>query len=199
IASSIVDAPVETIVVPMRFNRKKIGLIAAAAAVIIALVIIFPFNNPSGNETVPSGTVNAGLILETKPVNTVPDTGSQPASVEEDETYVAVSKTPAKKQRSRVYEDDPGPIAMLDYAPAQINSQRRFSIIDADEKYMTYTDDEGYVSRLPKKLYDIFECATRELICRQKISDLQSRVASSAVSSDFTGVLEMLRNLQENQ
>ena len=199
IASAIIDNPMETMVIPMSSRRKKFAWIAAAAAVVIAIFLVFPFGNSGNNETITPGIVNAGIIPRNKPVEVVPDTGSTPASTEEDQD-ITINKTPVSKQSSSQYDDeDPGPIAMLEYAPAQVNNQRRFSFTDADENYMTYTDDDGYVGRLPKKLYDVFECATREMVCRAKIRDLQSRVASSAVSSDFTGVLQMLRNLQENQ
>ncbi len=201
IASAITNKPVETEGKPYRINRRVIGWVAAAAAVIFAIVMIFPFNDQRNEVNSNPGIVNASIAPGNRIVDIPGDTVTQPSNKDAvQEQDVAVNKRPIKKTRSRQYDDeDPGPVAMLEYIPAQMNTPRKFEFTDADENYMTYTDDDGYVGRLPKKLYEVFECATREMVCRAKIRDLQSRVASSAVSSDFTGVLQMLRNLQENQ
>ncbi len=203
IASAIIDNPPEAETKPYRINRKTIGWVAAAAAVIIAIAVIFPFNNQRSEQNSNPGLVDAGITPGNRVVKVTRDTATLPSNIQrerEQEQDVAINKNSSKKQVSRQDDvEDPGPVAMLDYIPAQMNNPRKFAFTDADENYMTYTDDDGYVGRLPKKLYDVFECATREMVCRAKIRDLQSRVASSAVSSDFTGVLQMLRNLQENQ
>ena len=103
---------------------------------------------------------------------------------------------PVKKQRP-VEEQEP--VAMLDFLPTASIKNDMIAYQASVDNYMIYTDEDGHAMKLPKKLYEAFECATREIACSRKIKDLQQRVASSAVSSDFTGVLEMLRNLQENQ
>ena len=67
------------------------------------------------------------------------------------------------------------------------------------DKYMIYSDGDGNVVRLPKKLFDAFACPTDKVTCKQKIKKLQEQVAASAMSTDFTGILDMLNKLQENQ
>jgi hypothetical protein len=68
-----------------------------------------------------------------------------------------------------------------------------------DDKYMIYSDGDGNAMRLPKKLYDAFACNTDRITCKQKLKKLQEQVAASAMKTDFTGILDMLNNLQENQ
>jgi hypothetical protein len=67
------------------------------------------------------------------------------------------------------------------------------------EKYMVYSDVDGNAVRLPKKLFDAFACPGEDIICKQRIKRLQEKIASAAMNSNFTGILEMLNNLQENQ
>ncbi|MFL5810973.1 MAG: hypothetical protein ACJ749_15740 [Flavisolibacter sp.] len=67
------------------------------------------------------------------------------------------------------------------------------------DKYMIYSDGDGKAVRLSKKLYDDYACATDKIICKQKIKKLQEQVASAAMKSDFTGILDILNKLEENQ
>jgi transcriptional regulator len=67
------------------------------------------------------------------------------------------------------------------------------------EAYMIYSDGKGNAVRLPKRLYDAFACPDDKITCREQLKKLQEKIASSSVTSDLTGILEMLNNLQENQ
>jgi hypothetical protein len=70
--------------------------------------------------------------------------------------------------------------------------------IDAD-KYMIYSDEDGNVVRLPKKIFSAFACPTEDFICRQRLQQLREKFAASATTADFTGLLQILKSLQENQ
>lgn len=65
------------------------------------------------------------------------------------------------------------------------------------EKYMVIVNNEGNAVRLSKKLFDEYECATREQACRQRIRELQTKISSAAVDSDFTSLIDMLQRLRE--
>jgi hypothetical protein len=67
------------------------------------------------------------------------------------------------------------------------------------EKYMIYSDGDGNVLKLSKKLFDFFSCAKEEVVCREQMQQLQQQFASTSLSTDFTSVLEMLQKLKENQ
>ncbi|MFL5786884.1 MAG: hypothetical protein ACJ748_02425 [Flavisolibacter sp.] len=67
------------------------------------------------------------------------------------------------------------------------------------DKFMVYSDDDGNATRLPKKVYDLFACKQADNNCRERIKNLQQKIANSAFASDFSGILDMLHNLQDNQ
>ena len=67
------------------------------------------------------------------------------------------------------------------------------------EKYMIYSDGDGKVLKLSKKLFDFFSCAREELACQQQMRQLQQQFASTSLTTDFTTILEMLEKLKENQ
>jgi hypothetical protein len=67
------------------------------------------------------------------------------------------------------------------------------------DKYITYSDANGRVIRLPKKILTAFTCSTGDARCKQRLQKLRQKFAESAVTADFTGLLQILKSLQENQ
>lgn len=67
------------------------------------------------------------------------------------------------------------------------------------EKYMVYSDGDGNAMRLPKKLFDFISCAKEDIGCRQEMQQWQQQFAAAVLTTDFTGVLEILKTLKENQ
>jgi hypothetical protein len=53
--------------------------------------------------------------------------------------------------------------------------------------------------KLPKKLFDFITCVKEDITCKQEMQQLQQRFASSVLTTDFTGVIEILKTLKENQ
>lgn len=68
-----------------------------------------------------------------------------------------------------------------------------------DEKYMIYIDEEGNAYKLPKKLYNSLVCPTNDPNCKDHLNELRQKLSEAAASSDFTGLLDMLNNVKENQ
>jgi hypothetical protein len=64
---------------------------------------------------------------------------------------------------------------------------------------MIYSDGDGNVVRLPKKLFNAFACPTGDISCKQRLQQLREKFAESAVTADFNGLLQILKSLQENQ
>lgn len=62
--------------------------------------------------------------------------------------------------------------------------------------YMVFSDDSGLAMRMPKKLFPLVQCDDGDASCRQRIRDLQQKLSSSALATDFTAILEMLRQVQ---
>lgn len=67
------------------------------------------------------------------------------------------------------------------------------------DQYMIINDGNGNKIRLAKKIYASFECSINNLDCKERLKKLKRKFASCAITSDFTGVLDILKNLQENQ
>ncbi|GAC1423395.1 MAG: hypothetical protein NVS1B13_23110 [Flavisolibacter sp.] len=65
--------------------------------------------------------------------------------------------------------------------------------------YLIFSDDSGKALRLPKKLYEIFAAMPTNQNLQMEVRKLQERAASIALTSDFTGVLDILNNLSQNQ
>ncbi len=70
---------------------------------------------------------------------------------------------------------------------------------DGADRYMVFSDGNGNIARLPKKMYDAVRCKEDDLACQQRIRLLQQKLSSSAFTTDFTGVMQILGNLQENK
>lgn len=68
------------------------------------------------------------------------------------------------------------------------------------ERYLIYSDDQGRAMRMPCRLYDMIACGDGDDACRQRLAQLQQQAAmSGGLTTDFTGMLELLRRLGENQ
>jgi len=67
------------------------------------------------------------------------------------------------------------------------------------DKYMIYSDAHGNAIRLPKKIFSAFACSTEDLVCKQRLQQLREKFAASAMTTDFNGLLQILKSLQENQ
>lgn len=66
------------------------------------------------------------------------------------------------------------------------------------DKYMVLSYGDGAAVRLPKKLYDAYVCPGNEPACKEKIKKLQEKIATSALSADFAGMLDIIDHLKEN-
>lgn len=69
----------------------------------------------------------------------------------------------------------------------------------ASDKYIIYSDGKGNVVRLPKKIFNAFACPSGDVECKQRLEQLRKKFAASAMTADFTGLLQILKSLQENQ
>jgi hypothetical protein len=63
-------------------------------------------------------------------------------------------------------------------------------------KYVFFSDGDGRLRKVSKKLADFVNCKEDDLKCQQRLKELRQRMAASAMTTDFTGVIELLRQLQ---
>ncbi len=75
---------------------------------------------------------------------------------------------------------------------------QRLDFSDA-ERYMVYSDDNGNVAKLPKRLYASVNCADADMSCKMNLECLREKASAATFSTDFIGVVQLLRQVQENQ
>jgi hypothetical protein len=85
------------------------------------------------------------------------------------------------------------------FLPRRAETRQTVSTDAPIEKYMVYSDGDGNAMKLPKKLFDFITCVKEDITCKQEMQQLQQRFASSVLTTDFTGVIEILKTLKENQ
>ena len=85
------------------------------------------------------------------------------------------------------------------FIPKKAEHKKSLDFTTVVDRYMIYSDNEGHAMRLPKKMFDSFSCIDEEAICKLRILNLQRKIAATAITSDFTGMLELLSNIKENQ
>jgi hypothetical protein len=62
--------------------------------------------------------------------------------------------------------------------------------------YIYFDDGDGRMRKVSKKLAGFVKCKDNDLKCQQRLRELRQRMAANAMTTDFTGILEMLRQLK---
>lgn len=182
---------------------------AAAAAVLFVVITGYYFLNP--RKDLAPLTVSTGSVLpvpkqETDEVpqtqhNQTPSANNIAVVTSGTEQSVAKSTHP-RHSFSRLKElamDDERAIVSTSFIPDHVTSTSSIAFSDVVEKYMVYSDDDGNAMRVPRQLFESISCIRDEIACKKKKALLQAQLAATTLSTDFTGVLEMLSHLKENQ
>jgi hypothetical protein len=85
------------------------------------------------------------------------------------------------------------------FIPESASRNQEISYEDGLDKYMIYASNDGNAVRLPKKMYDNIACPSNDPSCREKIKLLQQKMAQGSFASDFTGVLDLLSNMDDRK
>lgn len=64
-------------------------------------------------------------------------------------------------------------------------------------RYLIYNDDDGNRVKVSKKLAEFVNCKDGDAECQQHLRELRQKLAAKATTTDFTGILEMLHQLQQ--
>ena len=205
--SAVLDKAAGAKVVP--FSRKKRTIQYVAAAVILLAFILGAGLMTGNRNSSPaiSGT-NAAIKISA-------DTEAKKVDPQND---VAVSSEPSssplqhadpilsnhKENRSVISRIRPGTqlgnvLLGANFIPKTAERKQTVSNYPASDKYMVYSDNEGNAMKLPKKLFDFITCVREDVLCKEQMLELQEKLASTSLNTDFTGVLEILKNLKENQ
>jgi hypothetical protein len=201
------DATPETPVIPIPKKGRSIWTYVAAAAIMgaVALTSLFVLNKTSSDTVSPVAGTEPVQQVPTLPVPSndtvqrgpvVLDQPSITLSSPQKEERKNMTANPVKKQRSLISSALAGisrPQMPRDIRRQPVNFTR------PKDRYMIYNDGSGSRVRLPQKLFEVFSCAQEDIRCQEQIKTLQQRIATKAISSDFTGIMELLTDLQKNR
>ncbi|MGZ8538908.1 MAG: hypothetical protein ACXWV9_11625 [Flavisolibacter sp.] len=158
-------------------------------------------------------TVSEGIVNTYQPLieNKIADT-SRPIQNSQSSNQISIARLNTKKRPGHIRlkpmktsmwlgpETSSKTVASIErVVPQYAERTNAINYSTSDEKYMIYSDGDGTAVRLPKKLFDSFACNIDRITCKQKLKKLQEQVAASAMKTDFTGILDMLNKLEENQ
>lgn len=64
-------------------------------------------------------------------------------------------------------------------------------------EYVFFRDGDGKMRKVAKKLAGFVNCKDGDSNCQQRLQLLRQKMAANAMTTDFTGILDMLRQLQQ--
>lgn len=194
--------PEQAKVVPfyIRYRRPLKYSGAVAIFIFLAMMTSLFITKKTESEIPPQGISNTTTQKDSsKPSSDISKGNSSVAQLSEknkSEHLIARSKV----SRIRQEEDQTSSASSFEsFLPQQAEKNEMVSSSVPSDKYMMYSDGDGNVVRLPKKIFNAFACPTEDVICKQKLQQLKEKFAASAMTADFTGVLQILKSLQENQ
>jgi hypothetical protein len=180
----------------------------AAAAIIGA--VLFSTTLLLNKQTSQTGNIATSQPASTSSIIALPSDSASTAQTDAapqeatTSTYAAENTDSRGKEysRPRTYRQPPIATAALQEAsPGWERAERRQSIdfnIPTD-RYLIYSDGTSAPVKLSKKMFDIFSCAQEDISCRDRIKAAQFKLANAALASDFSGMLDLLNELKENQ
>ena len=190
----------------VQLPKRRYWKIAAAAAVLLLLAgaaFFYDRGSVAGNQS--SLAVKSTLPLApATPAQTTLTISDQPEETDVAQPAAEKPQESARSRAARAWGAQQAAalsslVIMDGFLPKTASRSNVIQFSEPSEKYMVYMSEDGHAARLSKKLYDNIACAPQDLSCKQRIRQLQAKVASAAVTPDFAGVLEIVNNLQENQ
>lgn len=198
----LIDAPPigKTKIIPFYIRYRRPLKYSGAVAIFIFLAILTSLliSKKTESELPAAGVSNTSTIKK--------DTAKTPADSKEKNPVAKANEknniapiAKSKISRNEETETHASFSFIENFLPHQAERNETVtSSIDPD-KYMIYSDGDGNVVRLPKKIFNAFACPTDDVICKQRLQQLKEKFAASAMTADFTGLLQILKSLQENQ
>lgn len=194
-------------IVPFFQKYKTVLRYSAAAAILTFIVVTAVFFNQK-KET--GNMANIPAKQQSKKNNA--NTGASISDLERGNTLLAEAKDDKNNALKNSFAEKQNLLHHLppqtqlgsvefekNFIPVTAEGKKTVDAVTAVEKYMVYSDDDGNAMKLPKKLFDFISCAKENILCKEEMQQLQEKFAAADFSNDFTGVLEMLKNLKENQ
>ena len=209
IETSLEEEPASVIPITRRY-KKPAQYVAAAAAVIAAIVIgvamltkkealltttsqiSAPFKDQQRNHS-PVSSKREQAPPTTKTASSLPFQVNNESSPKRGESRLnSVKKLFAAVQ----HPTEESTIILGDGFVPQQAQPASFFDFSSEDNYMVYSDDNGHAMRVPKKLFSLVNCPAGDGSCTERIRQIQQKLLFNSSSTDFTGILEMLRQLQ---
>lgn len=171
-------------VIPLRkrFTR-PMRYIAAASILAIALVTItLTTERTEAGALGPDGTTVAPAT-----VNIPASTSTTTSTAQQDftETTEAQRNTDGRSPGS---QENRSTGRKRSFNTSPINAVRN--------DYVSYSDGSGKVMKVARKMETYINCKDGDWQCKQRLQELRQKMAAKAMTTDFTGILEMLQQLQ---
>lgn len=191
-------------IVPITRYKKPVRYVAAAASIIAAVLLITRFVDDKNSAGASIGniertvTTNQSSILPTEkaPVIVQPNNEEEVdlnPSKNDDQPVVTQHRKTMAFIRPQV------PLAAIQFSqtflPGKTDKEALFDF-SALDSYMVYSDGDGNAMKLPKKLFSLVNCQDGDETCKERVHMLQQKLAASATTTDFAGIIEILRQLQ---
>jgi hypothetical protein len=178
---------------------------AVAATLLLAVSAWLVFNRPESPQA-PGQPITSGPALPdiSTPVETETGTSAEIIKTAGINPVVSgkIKSAIAKAKRNTVQNNPEASVtyaALQDFLPKTAERKFHLNLQESSDKYMIYSDSRGNAVRVPKKLFDAIACPDDRPECQQHLKRMQEKVASSALTSNFGGILDILHGLQENQ
>jgi hypothetical protein len=177
------------VIPPHRRLSKPIRYIAAASIIAIILVTV----------TLTTERTEAGA-LETDGRTAVPSANIPVTAGTNSSGNRNNAGQPLNTNESAIEDNNQNSLAgSQTQRPTSLAGKRSFSttpINALQNNYVTYSDGNGKVMRVSRKMETYINCQDSDRQCKQRLKELRQKMAAKAMTTDFTGILEMLQQLQ---
>jgi hypothetical protein len=192
----------EAKVVPFYIRYRRPLKYSGAIAIFIFLAILTSLfiSKKTESELPPKQAATTATTKKdsSKPAENPNENNSATQAPQKTKTQRLIARSKASKESQDEVQNF-STASLESFLPQQAEKNDIVSSPVSSDKYMIYSDEDGNVVRLPKKIFSAFACPTDDAVCRQRLQQLKEKFAQSAMTADFTGLLQILNSLQENQ
>jgi hypothetical protein len=182
-------APAKVIPFSTRFRRPmRYAAVACFITVILMMVTLTVKRTEAGaidagsETTVPTTKQTASNKLPNSKSNT-----SSRAVATAEQQKSSNTQTPPQPKR-----EDNGVVASKN-EPITRSIKPIYSSVN---EYVMFSDGDGKLRKVSKKLLNFVTCKDNDLECKKRLQQLRQKMAASVITTDFTGLVESLRQLQ---
>lgn len=173
------------------FKRFRTPLRYAAVASFIAVVLVTVTLSVKRTE---AGALEPGSKT-TVPEKVSPKQGNVPQALTQ-QVPEESSAAPQKTSPSSSAQETTGAMASTQNSDST-NPETLSASFSSLNNYVFFHDGDGTMRKVSKKLAGMVNCKDNDIACQERLQALRQKLAASAMTTDFTGILEMLRQLQQ--